>query len=343
MEIFRALAVFAEPPGRPEVARLAELLDLGEPPSLSEYTETFVFQLYPYASVYLGAEGMLGGEARDRVAGFLSALGLAPPHEPDHLSTLLATYAQLSAPEEDEGGTDEDESGADETKLRAYEDERGTNEVERRTNEDERGARRRAGRGAARRAFLWEHILSWLPAYLDKLAEIAPPFYRRWAKLLMSALVEEARASVPPVALPLHLREAPHVSDPRATSPDEFLRSLLAPARSGVILVRADLARAARSLGTALRAGERMFALKSLMGQDACGALAWLAEEAARVAALHVARRDALGGGAGWGAARACATERLLREVESHARNPRAATRPGGGEATARGRGEGEA
>src|SRR5947209_19489328 len=139
MELFRALAVLAEPPERPEVARLAELLDLGKPPSASEYTETFVFQLYPYASVYLGAEGMLGGEARDRVAGFLSALGLAPPHEPDPPSTLLATYAQLSAPEEDEGGTDEDESG--------------TNEVERRTNEDERGARRRAGRGAARRAF----------------------------------------------------------------------------------------------------------------------------------------------------------------------------------------------
>src|SRR2546423_4691638 len=101
MEIFRALAVLAEPPERPEVARLAELLDLGELPSASDYTETFVFQLYPYASVYLGAEGMLGGEARDRVAGFLAALGHTPPPEPDHLTVLLATYAQLSTPGED--------------------------------------------------------------------------------------------------------------------------------------------------------------------------------------------------------------------------------------------------
>ena len=144
----------------------------------------------------------------------------------------------------------------------------------------------------------------------------------------MSALVEEARASVPPGALPLHLREATHVSDPRATSPDEFLQSLLAPARSGVILVRADLARAARSLGTALRAGERKFALKSLMGQDACGALAWLAEEASRVAALHVARRDALGGVADWWSARACATERLLRELKSDAESREAGASP---------------
>src|SRR2546423_14590407 len=113
MELFRALAVLAEPPERPEVARLAELLDLGEPPSASEYTEPFVFQLYPYPSVYLGAEGMLGGEARDRVAGFLSALGHTPPHEPDHLSTLLATYAGLSASDEDDSATGEVERQTD--------------------------------------------------------------------------------------------------------------------------------------------------------------------------------------------------------------------------------------
>src|SRR5918911_2653894 len=150
MELFRALAVLAEPPQRAEVARLAGLLELGGPPSASEYTETFVFQFYPYASVYLGAEGMLGGEARDRVAGFLAALGETPPPEPDHLSTLLATYARLSAPPETEDG-------------------RG----------DEWGARRRAGLGAARKAFLWEHVLSWLPVYLKRVAEAAPPFYRR--------------------------------------------------------------------------------------------------------------------------------------------------------------------
>src|SRR2546423_10414536 len=135
----------------------------------------------------------------------------------------------------------------------------------------------------------------------------------------MSALLEEARAWGGARPLPLHLREAPPVSDPRASSTDEFLQSLLAPASSGVILVRADLARAARSLGTALRAGERMFALKSLMGQDACGALAWLAEEASRVAASHAARRDALGTVAEWWSARASATEKLLRELKSDA------------------------
>ena len=294
MELFRALAVLAEPPERAEVARLAALLELGGPPSASDYTEAFVFQLYPYASVYLGAEGMLGGEARDRVAGFLAALGETPPPEPDHLSTLLATYARLSPPPETD---DEDARGA----------------------QGAEGALRRARLHAARKALLWEHILSWLPVYLERVAEVAPPFYRRWAGLLLSALLEEARACGPPERLPLHLREAPPLPDPRAAGSDEFLSSLLAPARAGFIITRGDLARAARSLGTAARAGERKFALKSLLGQDACGVLAWLSEEASRRASGHAARRDPLGEVADWWAARASATGKLLRELKAEA------------------------
>ncbi|MBC7932699.1 MAG: molecular chaperone TorD family protein [Rubrivivax sp.] len=289
MELFRALAVLAEPPDRPEVARLARLLDLGEPPSLSDYTETFVFQLPPFASVYVGAEGMLGGEARDRVAGFLAALGQTPPTEPDHLVTLLATYAELAAPDEDG------------------------------VKEDEEHARSVEGRRIARAAFLWEHLLSWLPAYIDKLAEVAPPFYRRWGELLLDALLEEAGGAGPPAALPLHLREAPAMSDPRAGSADEFMQSLLAPARSGLILTRADLARAGHALGAGLRAGERRFALKSLLGQDAAGALRWLADEAFGWAERHARRRDALGEVAEWWARRAEATATLLLELGSSA------------------------
>ena len=90
MELFRALAVLAEPP-RAETAHLAVALELGAVPEASEYTDLFVFQLYPYASVYLGAEGMLGGEARDRIAGFWRALGQVPPAEPDHLAVMNAS------------------------------------------------------------------------------------------------------------------------------------------------------------------------------------------------------------------------------------------------------------
>src|SRR4051812_14185746 len=231
MELFRALAVLVEPPDRPGVARVAEALGVGALPGASAYTDVFVFQLYPYASVYVGAEGMLGGEARDRVAGFLAALGHDVPAEPDHLALLLGAYAGLAEAE----GAASDE-------------------------------RRRASLRSARRALLWEHLLSWLPVYLDKVELVAPQFYRHWAGTLRAALDAEVETVGAQAALPLHLRAAHALADPRETAPEDFLKTLLAPARSGLILVRDDLARAARELGTGVRAGERLYALRSLVG-----------------------------------------------------------------------------
>jgi TorA maturation chaperone TorD len=284
MELLRALAVFAETPDRAGVGRVAEALGLGRVPEASAYTDLFVFQLYPYASVYLGDEGMLGGEARDRIAGFLKALGQEPPREPDHLATLLGAYAALCASEE----------SADDVRVREH-------------------------FRAARRALLWEHLLSWLPVYLDKLERVAPTFYSHWAGLLREALDSEAALLGAQDALPLHLREARDVADPRESSSDEFLRTLLAPARSGLVLVRDDLARAARDLQTGVRAGERTFALRSLMGQDASATLDWLATEADTWESLHLRRRDAHGRVAVWWASRASSTAKLLRELRDAA------------------------
>jgi TorA maturation chaperone TorD len=281
MELFRALAVFAEPPAS-GTAGAAAALDLGALPPASEYTEIFVFQLYPYASVYLGAEGMLGGEARDRVAGFWRALGQTPPAEPDHLSVMLALYAhlcELEAGEPDEA--------------------------------------RRAGWQRARTAYLWEHLLSWLPAYLSKLTEIATPFYRRWGEILLDALRTEARETNASSAhLPLHLREAAGLVDPREGETAEFLQTLLSPARSGMILVRSDLSRAARSLELGLRAGERKYALESLFAQDARGVLDWLAREAHGWSERHRLERDPLAAVARAWEAKAEACAQLLEELK---------------------------
>lgn len=286
MELFRALAALAEPPLDEEsAARLSEALGLGAPPTASDYTEVFVFQLYPYASVYLGAEGMLGGEARERVAGFWRALGQAPPAEADHLAALLSLYAGLAESEEGE---------ADPV--------------------------RREGWRRARRALLWEHLLSWVPAYLDKLEEVAPPFYRRWGEMLSRALLEEAAAVGEQAALAAHLREAPGLTDPREAGVEEFLSTLLAPARSGMILVRSDLARGARTLGLGARAGERKFTLKSMLGQDASVVLGWLAGEASGWAERHGGRRAALGTVAAWWESKAGTTAALLRELGAEAR-----------------------
>ncbi len=281
MELLRALGALAEAP-TPETRNLASILELGEPPSEADYTDTLVFQLYPYASVYLGAEGMLGGEARDRIAGFWRVLGETPPPEPDHLPIMLAAYAQLC----------ELEANAE-------------------------GRRARAGWRRARKAFLWEHLLSWLPFYLEKLEAIAAGFYRRWARMLRRAVDEEALAVGPLDRLPLHLRQAPEVADPRKTEAATFLDSLLSPARSGIILVRSDLRRAAEETGLGSRIGERRFVLKALFGQDPATILQWLAGEAATWAQRHRRAEPPLDRIATFWRKRAEKTALLLEELQS--------------------------
>jgi TorA maturation chaperone TorD len=261
MELFRALAVLAEPPTK-ETVRLAEALELGGPPTGDEHTELFLFQLYPYASVYLGAEGMMGGEALDRVAGFWRALGEMPPAESDHLSVMLALYARLVELASDESGA----------------------------------WARRANWKGARKAYLWEHLLSWLPVYLTKLVEIAPPFYARWGEVLMKALLAEVLIVGEQETLPLNLRDMLRLVDPReGGTAGEFQQSILTPARFGGILTRVDLTRAARKLGAGLRMGERKFILKSLFAQDAKGVFDWLIEETALWEKHHRRHGETLG------------------------------------------------
>ena len=285
-ELVRALAVLAEPPGSEQV-RLGRLLGLDGSPDPAEYTEVFALQLYPYASVYLGAEGMLGGDARDRVAGFWRALHRAPPAEPDHLTALLGLYAALG--EHEHGEPDP--------------------------------ARRLMVR-LSREALLWEHLASWLFPYLDKLRDIAPPFYRSWGALLAETVTTEIGGAGPPGALPLHLRLAPPLPDPRADGAEAFTSGLLSPARSGMVLTRADLARAARGLGLGLRMGERRFILAALLSQDPGGTLEWLAGEARAWVARNEAHHTVTGHVAGFWAARAAATAVLLDAVRPAAAPP---------------------
>ena len=316
-ELFRALGALSETP-RPELQGVADALDLGPLPGRAAHGELFLFQLYPHASVYLGAEGMMGGEAADRIAGFWRALGQTPPAEPDHVAVMLGLHARLGELEE---------QAADPPARERWRH--------------------------ARAAFLWEHLLCWLPIFLMKLGDLgrsersvsrgasgepdtvgepgaagradesgapADPFYGRWGALLGSALRAEAAAqSLPesPERLPLHLRAAPGCIDPRRDGADGFLASLLTPARAGMVLARADLARAARDLGLGLRLGERRVVLRAMLEQDAGPVLGWLAGEAAAWAGRHLPAVHVSPPLAAWWHERAAATARLLGELRT--------------------------
>ena len=278
-ELFRALATLAEAPS-PETDRVAGLLELPGRADVAEYTDVFGLQLWPYASIYIGGDGNLGGEARDRVAGFWRALRLTPPAEADHLAALLGLYASLAESEAAE---------QDPARMQL--------------------------RRSSRQALLWEHLLSWLPAYLAKLDEIASPFYRSWAALLRQALTADARASGPPAQLPLHLREVPPLSDPSEDGADAFLAAIVSPARTGMLLVRDDLSRAARDLGLGLRQGERTYVLKALLSQEPDATLKWLANEAARWKGIHDSMPDELEPVRGYWSERARASQQLLSSL----------------------------
>lgn len=284
MELLRTLATFAEPPGA-ETGSLADMLELGEQPSRADYTDLFMLQLPPYASVYVGAEGVLGGEARERVAAFWRVLGQTPPAEPDHLALLLALYAWLVEREEDE----------------------------------EQGSCHREARSYLRITFLWEHLLSWLPAYLTKLQMIATPAYAVWGKLLSRVLREEAqRGGIAPLLSP-YLRETPPLAHPGSGSLQPLVKGLLVPMQSGIILTRADLVRAGRQLGLGLRVGERRMVLTTLLQQDGEKTLGWLADEAVAWHSHHAAWRPVSGELAAFWEARAEATARLLDGMRAEA------------------------
>lgn len=278
-ELFRALGVLAEPPGA-EHSRLAALI--GVPvPGRSDWTEAFMVQLPPHAAIYLGPEGMLGGEAADRVAGFWRALRLRVPADPDHVTALLGLYAAL---------------------------------LEAEANESAR-ARRLLWR-EARTALLHEHLLSWLLVYTAAMDYAGPAPYRRWASLLREALAAEVADVGAPTRLAMHLLDVPLLSW-TGEGLDSLFDELLAPVRSGFVVTRAHLVAAAHDAGLAMRIGDRRRMLRGLLEQDPFAMLGWLSEQARSWSARHAADEHLAGPVAAYWARRAAATETALAATTS--------------------------
>lgn len=253
---------------RPTAATVRVAAALGmEPPSAAEHTEVFVHQLPPYASIYLGTEGGIGGAARDAVGGFWRAVGMVPPSEPDHLAALLGLWASLVEVADD-------------------------------------GAHGELA-GHAATALVREHLTPWLTPYLMRIREVASGGLSSWSALLAAAVAASAGDDCP---LPRHLDDAPSAT---TTVPNDVVSFLLTPVRSGIIVTRRDLARAASEIGLGLRIGERAYALQAMLDQDAGAVIGWMADEAAGQAVRH---GTALGPPVvcRWWATRARATHAIL-------------------------------
>ena len=271
-ELWRALAAVADNPADAWTAASA----LGiEAPDIAEHTEVFVLNCPPYADIHLGAEGGIGGEGADRVAGFWRAIGLDPPAEPGHLSSLLALYAHLG---EAAGSV--------------------------------RHAAAATALHRARSVLLWEHLWSWVPNWLDAVSDLGTETLGGWADLMRAALEREARSQPGGHLLPAALRDAPPPVEP-GCHPEEPLDALIVPIRSGFVLTRTSLARIAQQAGAGYRMGERHFALRAMLEQDHRAVLAGLAAEASRWSARQ-ARRPTLDAASAWWARRSAHTAARL-------------------------------
>ncbi len=257
MELLRALGGLLGPPDS-TVSRLATTLELPASPTLAEYAFVFQSQLRPYASIYLSADGEAGGEARERIGGFWRAAGETPPSDPDHLGRMLIFYAAL---------------------------------LEREDHESDPAVRHAVAR--IRKAFLWEQLLTWLPAYVTKIDLLAPQPYRRWAQLVEQAVSRETWRAGVMASVPATLR-LPEAGDPPAGNLDALARYLTTPARSGLILAPLDLERAADELHTPKPAGELRSALRALAATRPNALLNWAAAEARRWELRHERSRDLL-------------------------------------------------
>lgn len=283
-DLLRLLAALAETPTQSH-REYSDMLGLAGPADIDgwhvAHAAAFIEQCPPYASMMVSEQGHIGGEAADRVAGFRRLLGSEIGTAPDTLAALLHDYAELV--------------------QRATDDPRAEH---------------------ARIAMLWEHLLAWIMPYLDAMQRSVPAPYDAWAAMLRDVFMLEAEATTRPAALPLHLRMAPDSSAlADADTIDAAIQALLTPAATGIVLTRADLARAVAALEAGLVQNSRAFIVKHLLDQDAAATLDWLATEAYRQARARQHEQDALGDVATFWAERATKTARTLTRMASQARD----------------------
>jgi TorA maturation chaperone TorD len=246
MDLFPSLGELIEAPG-PEQARIARMLGLPGEPTRVDFTNLFVVQLFPYASIYLSPDGLAGGQVQDRIADYWKVLRRPAPPEVDHASTLLRAYGTLTRGAQDNGAS----------AMANLTDQ-------------------------MRHAFFWENLASWLPIFLLRTRRHGSRFYNAWSDLTLDALEAEAAAMGSAPMTPLHLRNAP--MPPSIAHAAAFVDGLFVPVVSGLILSRSDLGRCARDNELTIRFADRRYTIKLLLAEKTGPVCKWLQTEAQRQA-----------------------------------------------------------
>ena len=243
MHLFPSLGELIESPG-PEHGRVARMLGLPGEASRKDFTNLFVIQLFPHASIYVSPSGLAGGPIRDEIARYHEFLEAPIPAEPDHIASVLKWYGHLQ------------------NNLNGYAKDEDTRDV--------------------RHSFFWNCIASWLPPYLLRARELGSTLYRAWAEVTLDVLEAEAVQLGLPTTAPAPLLTAPGL--PSVRSAAEFVDALFVPVTSGLMLCRYDLGRCAAENRLVVRVADRRQNVKMFLAENPAGVSAWLYSEALRQA-----------------------------------------------------------
>ncbi len=188
----------------------------------ADHYQLFGHTLFPYESIYLDGEGLLGGSLTNAVQRFLGVMGyggLFDDSSPDHLGHELGGLAYLCRQEA-------------ELLQRAE-----TSEA--------------AGIRASQREFLESHLLRWLLPALIAIEQHGSRFYCAMAALTLDLMGEHYEELIEGAAEPLYqfkLPSPPALLENDATGLREIARYLVTPPYSGMVMSRESITRMARRL-----------------------------------------------------------------------------------------------
>ena len=209
-----------------------------EDEAAADHYALFSLEVFPYASVFLEAEGRLGGSTADQVYRLYAHAGFQPKldrESADHLTHELALLAFLSEAEAD-----------------ALEDDK--------QHEAERMRRRM-------QAFMDEHLLWWLPAFVQAVQQQSYPFYAALGRLTLDVVLDHRAALGEESRIPEErmVAEPPDLLAEEKTGLKDIAAYLTTPAWSGLFLSRSDLARMGRGERLPRGFGSRVQTLTNLL------------------------------------------------------------------------------
>lgn len=181
----------------------------------------FGFNLFPYASIFLASDGLLGGNVTEQVVGQYQRSGFVVDSRatsPDHIGHELQFLAFLSAAEADAW-----RDGLPQQALRVQQHQRD---------------------------FLQSHLLHWLLPLVTAVSAIAPAtFYVALADLALQLVLEQYEqlcANQLPLAQADPLPQPPDVLAQEKTGLRRIARYLTVPPYSGIYLSRDQISQMAR-------------------------------------------------------------------------------------------------